>query len=73
MQKQLQDTNLNNVIGRETGCLTVPDALSRAFAAFHEVMGDRYRPEYIWHEVEHGKFEGEVLKVTTPARARRCM
>ena len=42
--------------------MTIPDALSRAFAAYHEVMGDTG----VWHEVEHGK--GKVIKVTTPSK-----
>ena len=42
--------------------MTIPDALLRAFAAYHEVMGDTG----VWHEVEHGK--GKVIKVTTPSK-----
>lgn len=47
---------------RKGDMMTVPDALSRVFAAYHEVMGDTG----VWHEVEHGK--REVIKVTTPSK-----
>ena len=40
----------------------VPDALSRAFATYHEVTGDTG----VWHEVVHGT--GEVISITTPKK-----
>ena len=42
--------------------MVIPDALSRAFATYHEVTGDTG----VWHEVVHGK--GEVISITTPKK-----